>query len=441
MKKSILGIHKPFYKFCLVSADIVVIAVAFSIAANLRLNVSPNFLSIEYITLCSIVIICMFLGNGYTDKLLGSKPRLPMNTFFVVVSSSLPCSVFIYLMGPDRFTILFGRGVFPVALFLSGLFAVLNRVILNRIFDKQGATKKILILGNQETHTLIQSFFINRLFKLEIDYQDQITKKSITSDHHAIVVAPEYVANDSEQRRLLDIRLKGTPVFSFSDFVENFLFLIPVNRVSNEWFVRSEGFTMLHSTVTIKLKRFLDIFSSILLLIFSAPVLLLSMLAIKLSSKGPVIFKQTRVGCEGYEFTIYKLRTMHVDAEIDGARWASEDDERIFPIGKFLRKSRIDEIPQCWNIVKGEMSFVGPRPERPEFTNELAAQIPYYDLRHIVKPGLTGWAQVNYPYGASVDDALRKLQFDLYYIKNYSVLLDLNIILRTAKVMLTRSGR
>ena len=143
----------------------------------------------------------------------------------------------------------------------------------------------------------------------------------------------------------------------------------------------------------------------------------------------------------GKEFTVHKFRTMTQNAEKFGAQWASENDSRIIPFGNFLRKSRIDEIPQCWNILKGEMSFIGPRPERPEFTKTLNKEVPYYDLRHVIKPGLTGWAQVKYPYGASTEDSLRKLQFDLYYIKNYSLLLDLNIALRTIKITFMRKGR
>ena len=164
-------------------------------------------------------------------------------------------------------------------------------------------------------------------------------------------------------------------------------------------------------------------------------------LVIKLSSRGPVFFSQTRVGFKGRAFTLYKFRTMHNNAEKQGAQWARDNDPRVLPIGHFLRKSRIDELPQCWNIFKGDMSIIGPRPERPEFTSELTNDIPYYDLRHIIKPGLTGWAQVNYPYGASTEDALRKLQYDLYYIKNYSLFLDLNIMLRTLITVFQRSGR
>jgi len=257
----------------------------------------------------------------------------------------------------------------------------------------------------------------------------------------AIVITPNHLPSPQEQAALISARLGGTPIFSLSDFFEKFLFLVPVNEINNDWLIRAEGFTMLHSSVNTRLKRAVDLLGAGGLLILSIPTVLVTAILIKISSKGPVFFPQKRVGLKGKVFTLYKFRTMRVNAEPEGAKWAQSNDERVFPIGRFLRKTRIDELPQCWNIFKGEMSLIGPRPERPEFTNQLAKEIPYYDLRHIVKPGLTGWAQVCYRYGSSTEDALRKLQFDLYYIKNYSLLLDLNILLRTIQVTMRLMGR
>ncbi|MCL4158917.1 UNVERIFIED_CONTAM: hypothetical protein GTU68_002725 [Idotea baltica] len=198
---------------------------------------------------------------------------------------------------------------------------------------------------------------------------------------------------------------------------------------------------MLGNPTSIRVKRIIDIALSVILLIVSIPIICISAALIKSTSKGPIFFKQRRVGFQNSVFTIYKLRTMVVDAESNGAQWAKTNDPRITAVGNFLRASRLDELPQCWNVLKGEMSFVGPRPERPEFTKELADKIPYYDLRHMVKPGITGWAQVIFPYGASVEDSMKKLQYELYYIKNQSLLLDLNIILRTLITVFQRAGR
>jgi len=171
-----------------------------------------------------------------------------------------------------------------------------------------------------------------------------------------------------------------------------------------------------------------------------SPLFAIIAVAIKLTSRGPVFYGQTRVGKDGRIFTVYKFRSMRTDAETGGPQWAAKDDRRVTRVGRFIRLTRIDELPQIWNVLRNEMSFVGPRPERPFFVDELRKQIPYYMERLLVKPGLTGWAQINYQYGSSVEDAVTKLQFDLYYIKNLSIWLDLLILVRTIKVIVLRRG-
>lgn len=187
-------------------------------------------------------------------------------------------------------------------------------------------------------------------------------------------------------------------------------------------------------------KRFFDVLASIFLILPTLPLLVATALAIKLDSPGPVFFRQDRVGRGGRVFKVWKFRSMFLNAEVNGAVWAKKSDPRVTRVGGIIRVLRIDELPQLWNIFRGEMSLIGPRPERPEFVRELSANIPYYNIRHSVLPGITGWAQVNYRYGASVEDALHKLEYDLYYIKNMSILLDLKIILRTIGVVLFGEG-
>ena len=188
-------------------------------------------------------------------------------------------------------------------------------------------------------------------------------------------------------------------------------------------------------------KRSFDIFMSLLLLLLTGPIILLFALLVKLESKGGAFFRQERVGLYGQKFSILKLRSMRADAEVPGeAVWASENDPRITRIGNFIRKVRIDELPQAWSVLKGEMSFVGPRPERPQFVEDLQTQMPFYTERHMVKPGITGWAQINYPYGASIEDSRHKLEYDLYYAKNYTPFLDLLILLQTIRVVLWPEG-
>jgi exopolysaccharide biosynthesis polyprenyl glycosylphosphotransferase len=188
-------------------------------------------------------------------------------------------------------------------------------------------------------------------------------------------------------------------------------------------------------------KRVFDVLVSFAILTVTLPVLLLAILAILIESGSPVFYRQERVGQGGRSFFIHKLRSMRTDAERDGKpRWAGANDDRVTRVGRILRKTRIDELPQLWNVLRGDMSFVGPRPERPFFVEQLIEDIPYYDVRHSLKPGITGWSQVRYPYGASVEDALAKLQYDLYYVKNHSLFLDLLILVETVQVVLLGKG-
>jgi exopolysaccharide biosynthesis polyprenyl glycosylphosphotransferase len=187
-------------------------------------------------------------------------------------------------------------------------------------------------------------------------------------------------------------------------------------------------------------KRVFDITASLILLLLTFPIIAIFAVLVKLDSKGPAFFRQERVGLYGETFHLIKLRSMRTDAEKDGAKWAEKDDPRITRLGKFIRKVRIDELPQTWSVLKGQMSFVGPRPEVPKFVDALQEEIPFYGERHMVKPGITGWAQINYPYGASTEDSRKKLEYDLYYAKNYTPFLDFVILLQTVRVILWPEG-
>jgi sugar transferase (PEP-CTERM system associated) len=248
-----------------------------------------------------------------------------------------------------------------------------------------------------------------------------------------IVVAPDERRGMAVEA-LLACKTAGFPVTEYIRFLEKEIRRIDLKRLELSWMLYSEGFTF--GLIDRALKRTLDIAVSGTLLLITLPFLLITAIAIKLDDGGPILYRQARVTRHGRIFNIMKVRTMRLDAERDGAVWAAERDPRITRIGTFLRRTRIDELPQLINILKSDMSFVGPRPERPEFTEKLAARLPLYDQRHIVKAGLTGWAQVNYPYGSSLNDARSKLSYDLYYVKNFSILLDLLIILQTVRVVL-----
>jgi sugar transferase (PEP-CTERM system associated) len=239
--------------------------------------------------------------------------------------------------------------------------------------------------------------------------------------------------------QLLMCRTRGIKILDLAAFYERSHAEVPVDSLKASWLVYGDGFVQ--GPARRFAKRAFDVTSSALLLLIASPVMLLAALAIKLDSRGPVFYRQDRVGLGGRSFQCVKFRSMCTDAESDGvARWATKNDSRVTRVGAFIRKTRIDELPQLISVLKGEMSIVGPRPERPEFVAKLTGQIPFYDLRHGVKPGVTGWAQVRYSYGASMEDARRKHQFDLYYLKNNTLLMDLQILIETVTVVLFREG-
>ena len=239
--------------------------------------------------------------------------------------------------------------------------------------------------------------------------------------------------------QLLACRSNGVRIMDLAGFYEHTHAEVPLDSLKASWLVYGEGFVQ--GTARRVAKRVFDIVSSGLLLLMASPVMLVTALLIKLDSAGPVFYKQERVGLNGRVFWCMKFRSMRTDAEKDGvARWATRNDSRVTRIGRFIRKTRIDELPQLVSVLRGEMSMVGPRPERPSFVAELREKIPYYDLRHTIKPGLTGWAQVRYAYGASLEDARRKHQFDLFYVKNNSIWLDVLVLLETVTVVLFREG-
>ena len=237
---------------------------------------------------------------------------------------------------------------------------------------------------------------------------------------------------------LLSCKARGIPVTEFNSFVERQTGRIEMAWLEVNWLIHSQGFQF--RLIDAFIKRSMDIILSLAALIISLPVLLVAMLAVRLDSPGPIFYRQQRVTRGGRVFWLYKLRSMRTDAEKNGAKWAVKNDSRITKVGKFLRQTRLDEIPQLWNILKGDMAIVGPRPERPVFVAELSRQLRLYDLRHTVRAGLTGWAQINYHYGASFEDSQRKLEYDLFYIKNFSLLRDLGIMLQTMRVVLWPEG-
>lgn len=256
---------------------------------------------------------------------------------------------------------------------------------------------------------------------------------------HRVIVATPDRRGMIPMRELLDLRMQGVKIEEATTWLEKISGKIEVENLYPSWLIFGDGF---HRSATfIAIRRAISLVISLVGLVLTLPLLPLIVLAIRLDSKGPILYTQTRVGKGGRLFKVIKFRTMREDAEAEsGPRWADDKDPRVTRVGKFLRASRLDEIPQLWCVLKGEMAFVGPRPERPEFIEWLSKEIPYYGVRHMVRPGVTGWAQVKYRYGSTVDDAREKLQYDLFYIKNASIGLDLLIMFQTVKTVLLGRG-
>lgn len=253
-----------------------------------------------------------------------------------------------------------------------------------------------------------------------------------------VIVALEDRRGQMPVQELLSLRLQGTVIEESTSLIERLTGSVPLDGLNPSALIYSQGFNMRQWLLIAR--RIFSILVSSVALALCLPILPFVVLAVRLSSPGPIFFRQVRLGLGGRPFVIYKFRTMRQDAEANGAQWAKKNDSRITPVGRIMRMTRLDEIPQLWNILCGDMGFVGPRPERPEFVQWLMKEIPYYGLRHMIRPGLTGWAQVRYQYGASVEETKRKLEYDLYYIKHLSLGLDLLIMFETVKTIILRRG-
>jgi sugar transferase (PEP-CTERM system associated) len=345
------------------------------------------------------------------------------------------------------------------AMGLSFVYLAMARALLGSLVGGSAFKRRLLVLGAGKRAQRIKDLEAKRgsgfavVGYISLDQAKKVIPEAI--DRAAIYNLADFVEKLAtsevvlalEERRnalpledLLRIKTTGVHVNEISSFLERETGRVDLDSVNPSWLIFSDGFSA-GRRISSFAKRVFDIIASALLLTLTLPIILLFGLLVKLESKGPAFYRQTRVGLFGQHFDVYKLRSMRTDAEAAGkAVWASKDDPRVTRIGRFIRLVRIDELPQTWCVLKGQMSFVGPRPERPEFVADLEKKMPYYAERHMVKPGITGWAQINYPYGASIDDARHKLEYDLYYAKNYTPFLDVLILLQTLRVVLWPDG-
>lgn len=412
------------------------------------------------------VIFSSFLIDVYNNSGKPRKREILVRVILAGLTSCLPCSL-IYILAPgllpDKKTLL-------LAILLFAICQLLFRLILNAVKLPQ----RILILGTGSFAIEANSIACQSSRSVQVvgfvscaAETEALARISAQHSESPKLIEPELIVGDAENlpelaselradavlvalserrgvfpvKEVLLCKMRGIDILDVPTFYEQAYHKLMLEQITPSWFLFSSGFR--RTTIFVAFKRFLDIVLSLAGLAVTLPFFPLIALIIKLDSPGPLFFSQIRSGLYEQTFRLYKFRTMRQDAEKGtGAVWSTENDPRITKVGAFLRKSRIDEFPQFYNVLRGDMSFVGPRPERPEFVEKLKMVIPYYSKRHFVKPGLTGWAQVCYPYGSTVEDAVEKLRYDLYYTKNLSPALDLLVVLETIKVVIFgRGGR
>ncbi len=441
--------------------EALVLVVAMVLGYELRLNDDSLPLPILHGVVFACLMLFAMTALGLYDSSVDEPFRVTVQRVLMAYIVALTMlTVLFYLMPYAKV----GRGIFAIASVI-GLLGVLGvRWTAHRVNAGASPGRRVLVIGEdgdaQELSATLSannervSSRIAAVMPLTSLVSEQVLEESAghgagRSNIAQLVQArgiSDIVVTSRDRRDgkvpmqiLLELRLKGIPVRDLVSFYEQELGLIKIDHLRTSWLVFGDGFEQ--STARALVKRAFDVLASVGLLVLALPFMLLAGLGILIETGRPVLFRQIRTGEHGEPFEIMKFRSMRLDAEKDGPRWASRNDNRITPLGQFLRKSRIDELPQLINVFRGDMSFVGPRPERPFFVEQLAEKIPYYQLRHNVKPGITGWAQVRLPYGDSIEAGARKLEYDLYYVKNNSPFFDVIILLETIQVVLRGKGQ
>ena len=405
-----------------------------------------------------VVQISLYYHDLYEVK---SPHRMTELGIRIVQAIGVACIILaaLYFVYPPM---IIEQGVFFIGLFFLLFFLVSWRLVYQYVCKQSLFTERIMLIGSgnlaasiadeiqnnfdsgYRIHAVIDpsdaAGLANRIGANNCNDYEEMADNAIAMGIGKIVVALDQRRGSFPVKELLRCKMHGINVLDGVTFYEGLSGRILVKKTPPSWLIFSEGFH--RQKWVLWTKRLVDLLISGIILLIFWPVMLITAIAIKLGSRGPVFFSQVRTGYHNRDFTMVKFRTMVENAEaLTGPVWAEEDDPRITRVGNFLRKTRLDELPQLWNVLKGEMSFVGPRPERPKFVEQLAQKLPYYGERHSVKPGLTGWAQVRYGYGASELDALNKLEYDLFYVKHLSLALDFYIVLKTVEIVMFGRGR
>jgi len=443
-------------KVLLLGGDVLVLYLSLWFSLYLRSGFNPDYLRPTFasqhflpFSIIYLVWLVIFYIIGLYDLNIARNNLNFFTTLFRALLINVAISVaffyFIPYFGITPKTVLF----LNIAVF-AGLF-IIWRQIYNRLLISDALLDNIMIIGEtKETKDLIKYIETNPQFGFKIkttvlpkdielifDLIERIVKDKIQT----VVTAIDPHKDVNLVRNLYHCLPLNITLYDLPTFYEKITGKVPISAIEEVWFL--ENLMIEKKNLYETIKRVLDILYALAMGIVSLPFYPFIILAIKLDTPGPAFYKQKRVGENSQIFNVYKFRSMIDAAEKNGAQWAQVNDPRVTKIGKFLRASRLDELPQLYNVLRGDMSFVGPRPERPEFVFgvNLQRQIPFYQIRHLVKPGLTGWAQINFEYGASIEDTTEKLQYDLFYLKNRSFVLDFSIILKTIKIIIGREGR
>jgi len=445
------------HKFLLLFCDLLLFIGSVVVIANIR-DASPpeKVLAAPGLWFMTFVVLSLlYIFGGYDISHSISPLKLVLRPF-VALGLSLALVVSVHYFGGRARAGIFGRGILIGSMLVFGVLSSIARAWISLVLMKSLEKSQWLFVTTRELYEKFLEDLKKNPFRGQAHFVLNDPKPNdeksvlghwkdlpniLSNKWSSIVIALDDKTPDDIIEQLMLVRFESNRVKDLVQFYEETWQKVPLYYLGSRWFLLTQGFNLLGNPIRLRIKRLMDVSISFFFLVLTFPLMILTALAVRLETKGPAIYKQTRTGRDGKPFVILKFRSMRIDAEKDGAKWASENDSRITRVGQFIRKTRLDELPQFFNILEGSMSFVGPRPERPEFNQTLEKDLSFYALRHMVQPGLTGWAQVLYPYGASTEDAKEKLQYDLYYIKNYSLWLDISIVLKTITVVVFGRGR
>ena len=428
--------------------DIIGLFGAFSISHLLRFQTIINPLSTALWLLIIGSALCLYVMDAYTIRRSRGTWKFFIDCLAAMIGVGLTSVVLIYLVGVEQFTPVFGRGVLSIAIVLFLIWALIWRWIISEWVLRSIGIKYWLVISDRKAFQELEQSNSELAPSLKLTHLDSAEDSQLLNQwleshpqQSEVVFQENVVTNTKYETALKAVVKSGVSTISITEFYEQYWQKTPISSFDVDWLTRNINSNLFNDRVGTRLKRIVDFLFGSIGLIVTLPVLLLSALIVRLSSSGKVIYKQQRVGLHGKIFTLYKFRSMVDDAEKVGPQWSEENDPRVTTFGRIMRATRIDELPQLLNLVIGNMSLIGPRPERPEFVNPLKNKIPLFEMREKVVPGLTGWAQVKYPYGSSVKDSYRKLEYDLFYIKHRSIRMDIAILLKTCMVVILGKGR